>query len=84
MNPTIKSNCEEYRLKDECMVLYPCEHSNKLEEARLELDRYKEAWSQLKRFVEALQDGHENQYAFSNQYIEYIEDEMTQLEDKLY
>ena len=55
---------------------------SKSKEAIILLARYKVAWNKLKDFVEALQEGHKNQYAYSNQYIDYIDDEMVELEEK--
>ena len=79
----MKSNCEECKLKDDCSPMYPCELSNKLEETRIELDNYKSAWNKIKDFIEDLQEGFENTFAYSNPQIEEIEDEMNRLEEKL-
>lgn len=54
-----------------------------LEELKIQLDNYKTAWNKLKSFVEDLQEGHENTYAYSNEYIDYVLDEMNQMEEKL-
>lgn len=79
----MKSNCEECKLKNECSPMYPCELNNKWEEARAEADRYKAAWSKLRTFVEALQDGFENYHAYSSPHLEDVENEMNLLEEEL-
>ena len=79
----MKSNCEECKLKDECRHFYPCETDNIDEIVTRKLGGYAMAWDKLKDFVETLQEGFENTFAYSNPQIEEIEDEMNRLEEKL-
>lgn len=75
-------NCENCELRAECSPMYPCELSNKLEEARAELCKYKNAWEDLKDSVAILQLNFENAYHYSNPQIEEIECYINQFEEK--
>ena len=79
----LKSNCEECYIRKDCEQMYPCEHNNALEEVKWQFSRYKDAWDKLREFVEALQEGFENTFGYSNPQIEEIEGQMNQLEEKL-
>lgn len=83
MKINLGSRCDDCKLKDECRYFYPCEADNIDEIITRKLGGYAMAWDKLKDFVEALQEGHENTYAYSNEYIDYVLDEMNQLEERL-
>lgn len=55
---------------------------NNQQARRIFTDNYKTAWNKLKDYVECLQEGHENLYAYSNEYLEYVEEEINQLEER--